>query len=1386
MITGPSSLSAGTVGVSYSAPFSASGGTGTGYSWSSSGSLGGLSFSSSGVLSGTPTTAGSSTPTFTVTDSGGNTKSVTLGLTINRPTATLTITGPASLPSGTVGVSYSATTFSATGGTGTGYSWSSSGSLGGLSFSAAGVLSGTPATASSYTPTFTVTDSGGHTASVTLGLTITNPTSTLTITGPGSLPSGTVGVPYSAITFSATGGTGTGYSWSSSGSLDGLGFSVAGVLSGTPATTGGYGPTFTVTDSGGHTASVTLGLTIGSPPTQPLTITGPSSLPTGTAGVSYPAVTFSATGGTGTGYTWSSTGALGGLSFSAAGVLSGSPATAGTTSPTFFVTDSGGNTKSVMLGLTINPAVQYLLTTAASPASGGSVSVTPSSSKGSYNSGTSVQLTALAAPNYTFSGWSGDLSGSANPQTLVMDSPHSVTAIFLAPSTLTITTSSVVPGLLNVVYPTSVFGVTNGKVPCTWQVSGGSLPPGMNLNGGGVLSGTPQSTGSYTFTAQVKDSSTPPLIQTASFTLVVTQPTTLLSVSSQQLNFSYSPGDPNLPAAQSVGVLSTPGATSVSVNAPTTSDGGTWLSASPSFTNSQTPGSILVAVSPGSLTPNTTYNGQVIISAPNATPSSVTVDVTLQVGASLTPLLSITPLNQTQSFALPQGAQSQGSVSVANAGGGTLNYSATAISDGTWLSLVSGASGSATPSTPATVAFAVNATGVAAGLHQGTITVTDGSGNIQLSYVDLLVNGSTPSMQLSQAGLTFDAVANVSVVPPPQYVSIYNLGSGTFSWSTQIQYPPSSTSGWLSVTLTSGATASGISSAATPGELQVSVNPAGLPVGQYSALVNVISTGVVNTPQTFSVQLNVVSAGAFGSTPQISSSGAIFAAPTGGTASAAQTLNLFNPAGTSLTYSTSVLTSSGGNWLSVTPPTGSLGSSGSATLTANASAASLSPGIYNGTVQVAFGQGTVETLSFAFVVLPSGATPALRQDATKAASSSCTPTKLAVVLIAPAGGIQFVAGQQPAETNVAAEISDNCYNPVTPSGSKTITNTLLVNGAPPSPPVTFTYDANNAVWTGTWTPGAKLASAQLQLLSSVSVSGGAGSYSGVSTLTTVGVLPSPPGTGNPQVTSSSVINGASFLITTPGQLAPGEYVSIFGSNLADTTQGGVIAFGQPLYQSLGTTSVSLSGQPVPLVSAVKLPAQLNGVVPQNLNSASGFSLSVQRDGINSAQAPIIIFPFQPGIYTQSQTGVGQGSIINYAASVTAGATVVAGPSGTGSQPVSRGGVIEIFATGLGAVVAQNGSAPPPADGQPAPSSGSPLFVTATTPTITFGSGSGAVTVPAAIFSGLAPGWVSLYQLNVTVPANAPTGNAVPITITMTDINNGNVYQSQKGVTIAIQ
>lgn len=80
--------------------------------------------------------------------------------------------------------------------------------------------------------------------------------------------------------------------------------------------------------------------------------------------------------------------------------------------------------------LTANFTTQYLLTAGGSPSSGGEITLNPTSTSGYFLSGTSVQLTPAPNPGCTFTSWSGDIMGSAIPQTITMSAPHTVTANF--------------------------------------------------------------------------------------------------------------------------------------------------------------------------------------------------------------------------------------------------------------------------------------------------------------------------------------------------------------------------------------------------------------------------------------------------------------------------------------------------------------------------------------------------------------------------------------------------------------------------------------------------------------------------------------------------------------------------------------------------------------------------------------------------------------------------------------------------------------------------------------------------------------------------------------------------------------------------------------------
>ncbi len=260
-----SALPNGQVSVAYAVQFYATNGQPP-YTWTASGAPAGIAMTGAGSLSGTPTADGPFTVTVTVTDAAKSQVQQTYTLTIAA--APLVIT-TATLPAGVAGTAYSAA-LAATGGDSP-YTWAVQGLPASVTASTGGALSGTPATAGSYTVTATVTDSKGVTASKSYNLTVT-PAPIVIISA--SLPNGTVGSAYSA-TLTASGGAGSNQ-WAVTGLPAGLTASTGGTISGTPTAPGTSVVAVTVKDAAGTVAVQTFTVTVGLPATPGLTF---SSLP---------------------------------------------------------------------------------------------------------------------------------------------------------------------------------------------------------------------------------------------------------------------------------------------------------------------------------------------------------------------------------------------------------------------------------------------------------------------------------------------------------------------------------------------------------------------------------------------------------------------------------------------------------------------------------------------------------------------------------------------------------------------------------------------------------------------------------------------------------------------------------------------------------------------------------------------------------------------------------------------------------------------------------------------------------------------------------------------------------------------------------------------------
>jgi hypothetical protein len=535
----PPSLPANaTINTAYSGTITASGGSGSGYTWTVAGLSDGLTSSNVGgtlTISGTPTTA--STVTFTVSvkdSSGSSTGPITYTITVNS-VLTLPATNPATLPgNATTGTAYSGTV-TATGGSGSGYVFTVTGlPSDGISSSATGgtlTISGTPTTTATVTVTVSVKDSLGNSAGpIAYTINVYNPI--VLPANPGTLPSnGTVNTAYSG-TIVATGGSGSGYVWTVTGLSDGLTNSSTGAtLSITGSPTSASTVTFqaSLKDSVGNTAGPTT-YTINVYNALTLPALNPNTLGNGTVGVAYTG-TVSVGGGSGSGYVWTVTGfpsdGLGYFTNGATLTVTGTPTSATTVSFTASVKDSANNTTG-LINYTIPVYNQLTLPTPDDPitlpahtqigvAYSGTIVAT-----GGSGSGYVFTVTGLS-DGFTFSSSGPTLTISGTPTTAmnvnfnvsVKDSannsagpqPYNINVV-TALSLPTPNPATLGPGTVGVAYSGTLLATGGSESGYVLTVTG--LPAdGLNYTTNGALltiTGTPTSLTTVPFTVSAKDS----------------------------------------------------------------------------------------------------------------------------------------------------------------------------------------------------------------------------------------------------------------------------------------------------------------------------------------------------------------------------------------------------------------------------------------------------------------------------------------------------------------------------------------------------------------------------------------------------------------------------------------------------------------------------------------------------------------------------------------------------------------------------------------------------------------------------------------------------------------------------------------------------------------
>lgn len=218
-------------------------------------------------------------------------------------------------------------------------------------------------------------------------------------------------------------------------------------------------------------------------------------------------------------------------------------------------------------------------------------------------------------------------------------------------------------------------------------------------------------------------------------------------------------------------------------------------------------------------------------------------------------------------------------------------------------------------------------------------------------------------------------------------------------------------------------------------------------------------------------------------------------------------------------------------------------------------------------------------------------------------------------------------------------------------------------------------------------------------------------------------------------------------------LAPGTWIEIYGSNLANTTTDWSNSFqGINAPTAVGGTTVTVGGLNA-YIDYVS-PTQVNVQVPSGLNTGSQQIVLSTAAG-QSSNSSVNVVNTEPGLYAPSMFSVGGNQYVG--AQHRDGTWVMPAGAVAGfiSSPAKVGETITLYGVGFGPV------SPTQQAGQIVQNLNS-----LTTPlSMFFGPAQAALT-----YQGLVPAYIGLYQFNVTVP-NVASGNLVPLTFILGSTNS---------------
>jgi uncharacterized protein (TIGR03437 family) len=606
-----------------------------------------------------------------------------------------------------------------------------------------------------------------------------------------------------------------------------------------------------------------------------------------------------------------------------------------------------------------------------------------------------------------------------------------------------------------------------------------------------------------------------------------------------------------------------------------------------------------------------------------------------------------------------------------------------------------------TPGIPGTVTVNASTTGLATGSYTGTVTVLTLQGTVSFQ-VNLSVGGGVSGNGLVATPNPIVFSESAPGTASPQIVSVSFNGAPqpiqTFTFAPSLP----------GLTFINGVLN-------TDGTVTLTVNSVVSTQGTYTGSLTLYLTngGSITVPVTLTFGTGTGTGGLVATPNPITFNISSLGAPS------TQNVGItFNGAAATIT-NVVTNTSTGQNWLQAAALSQSTG-----TVTVTANPFGLTAGTYTGTVAV--------TTNFGSLSIP--------VNMTVSASAPSTITLSTTSL-----SFAYQTGQaQPPSQSVTLTTTGGAQVPFTAAASTNTTPSWL------------------SIIPTSGTAGASVAPSSIT--ANVNAAGlAAGTYSGTITITPTGSSPltvtvtltvTAPVVTTPTV--AAVQNAASSI---PTAVSPGLNILIFGLNMGPATLTPfVVGANGALATTVAGTQVTFDGVPAAIVYTRN--TLVSVMVPYEVAGRVSTALVVTYNGVSSTALPLRVVDTQPGIYTLTQTGSGQGAILNQNGSV----------NGTGS-PEAVGNYIQIFGTGEGQ------TSPAGVDGALLPSR-LPLPTPNAAVSVTIGG----VAVPATDinYAGEAPGLISgVFQVNAKIPAGVGPG-PVPVVIRWGGV------ASQANVTVSVR